>query len=146
MTSQHVCDTNSIIWYFEDVFGEASKLSTRAKTIINQAFQTNSQIRLTIPSIVFIEIHAKWCTTEEQAAKIVYEVYEPIKDCENIAIREINSEVLQNLLRISGSLTTHDLHDKIVLANAMMLNCPLLTSDGTIIKYVAEHKVIPSTI
>lgn len=146
MIKQYVSDTNSIIWYFEHVFEETSQLSASAKRILEQAFDKESDVRLTIPSIVFVEIRIKWYTSDELAAKIAYEVYRPIRDSDNITIRGINDEVLENLMDIKGALTNHDLHDKIVLANAMMLRCPLLTSDHDIKKYVAQTAVIPSVI
>ena len=146
MIRRYVCDTNAIIWYFDYVFRQESKLTRHVRSIIDRAFQKESDVRLIIPSLVFIEIQTKWTTSSELAAKIRYEVFSKIVDCENIEIREISEEILENVLRISLNLPGHDLHDKIILANALALNCPLFTSDSTIIDYAKRSTDINTLI
>ncbi len=147
MDRLYVTDTNSLVSYFHDVFGRDSGLSAKARRIIMHALDSSpSGVGLSIPAVVFLEIFEKWFTDEEFARKFHYEIFEPIALSPNIEIKPIDQEVLENLLKIRGDLSHHDIHDKIILASAMMLQCPLITTDEAIIKYVTSHRVIPSII
>ncbi|MDY6904040.1 MAG: hypothetical protein SWH61_05075 [Thermodesulfobacteriota bacterium] len=106
----------------------------------------NTNIRLSIPSVVFIEIHEKWLTTEEFLRKFYYEVYSKLIQSDNIEIKPIDREVLENLINLDGVLSDHDLHDKIILASAMTLDSPLITTDIDIINCVSEFNIIPTTL
>lgn len=142
-----VTDTDSIICYFNRVFGVPQKLLSRARGLIGCALLTcPSSVKLSIPSMVFMEIYDKWFVNEETAAKLRYEVFEPIIRSPNIEIKPIEQEVLENLLKIGGNLASHDINDKLILASAMMLECPLITTDPKIIKYVKKSGCIPSVI
>jgi PIN domain nuclease of toxin-antitoxin system len=147
MSELYVTDTNSLISYFNDVFSQTSLLSMKARRIIQQALNNpDSGVRLSIPSVVFIEIFEKWFKNEEFAAKFYYEVYKLIADAPNIEIRPIEREVLENVMQIGGILSKHEIHDKIILASAMTLNCPLISTDHAIKNYVNQSKVIPYVI
>ena len=123
----YVIDTSAFISYFNNVFGESSQISRRARDIVSDAlFTISGSVRLSIPSIVFVEIFEKWLRNEEFNAKFYYEIYKIILESPNIEIKPIELEVLENLLIIGGNLRNHDLHDKIILASAMMLECPLI--------------------
>ncbi|MEN6414243.1 MAG: PIN domain-containing protein [Veillonellales bacterium] len=142
-----VIDTNTIIRYFHDVFHEDVELSNRTRRLVQAALNPfEENIKLSIPSIVFVEIYEKWLKNEEFSKKFHYEVFLPIKESPNIEIKPIDKEVLFELLKISGSLEHHDLHDKIVLASAMSLQCKLVTSDTKLIQYVEETRIIPEVI
>jgi len=115
--------------------------------LIEDAFNTSAgEIKLSIPSIVLVEIFEKWLKNEEFRAKFYYEVFYLIKQSPNIEIKPIEREVLENLLKINGSLIKHDIHDKLILASAMMLNCPLITFDSYLIEYVNTNQVIPKIL
>jgi PIN domain nuclease of toxin-antitoxin system len=143
MNRLYVADTTSIISYFNEVFNVPRKLSTRGCLIIQQALSANpSNIRLSIPSVVLVEIFDKWFLEDEIASKLRYEVFEPIKGSPNVEVKPIEQEVLENMLKIGDELGNHDMHDKIILASAMMLNCPLITTDSKLISYIRNHKVV----
>lgn len=147
MIKRYVIDTNSIISYFDAVFKQPKVLSSKAQGLIEQALCNSSSIvRLSIPSIVFVEIYEKWFINEEFAQKFLYEVYTMIEQSPNIEIKPIEREVLENLHQIGGNLSHHDIHDKLIVASAMMLNCPIITTDSEIMKYVEENDAIPSVI
>ncbi len=93
-----------------------------------------------------MEIYEKWFISEEFARKFYYEVYIPIIGSPNIEIKPLEQEVIENLMRIRGSLSNHEINDKLILASAMMLNCPLITTDQDIITFVKENNVIPSIV
>lgn len=147
MSELFVSDTNALITYFYEVFNVQSKQSQKVKTIFDSALSNSiDNIKLSIPSVVFIEIFEKWFVSEEFARKFYYNVYTPIIVSPNIEIKPIDGEVLENLLRIRGNLSNHDINDKLILASAMMLNCPLITTDQSIIEFVSENAVIPSIV
>ncbi|NQT60361.1 MAG: hypothetical protein HQ557_15380 [Bacteroidetes bacterium] len=145
--TRYVIDTNGIIAFFTSVFenvikvDESQMLSDRAKRIIQEAiYSTESAVLLSVPSIVFIEIYKKWLHSEEFKSKFFYEVFTPLKQSPNIEIRALDQEVLENLLDVDGCLSRHDLHDKIVVASAMTLECPLITVDRKIVRFVGKGK------
>jgi predicted nucleic acid-binding protein len=145
MVENFVIDTNALIRYFDTVFGSQSfGLSKNARAIIQDAFTDNSLIRLSIPSVVFLEIFEKWYKDEEFSAKFRYEIYERIRSSPNIEVRPIDREILEKLIEIRGSLTNHDIHDKIILASAIALECPLITFDKKIIDYIKASTIISS--
>lgn len=144
---RYVVDTVAIIRYFEDVFEQEAKLSRKASRIIEQALvYPSSRMRLSIPSIVFVEIFEKWLSSEEFGARFYYEVFLPISRSPSVEIRSIDKEVLENVTKIGGVLASHDLHDKIVVATAIALECPIITSDGKIETYVSQIDTVPYTI
>lgn len=147
MTKLYVADTNAIISYFKCAFGVSSTISEKGLKIIGYALDNSpNEVRLCIPSVVFVEIYEKWFTTEEFAKKVFYEVYQPILQSPNIEIKPIEDEVLENVIKIDGKMKEHEMNDKLILASAMMLNCPLITSDTVIIDYVKTHNIIPEII
>ena len=147
MIERYVTDTNSIISYFGDVFDRPNTLSIKAINIIEQALNNpGGTVRLSIPSIVFVEIYEKWFLDVEFAREFFYEVYTTIDNSINIEIKQIDREVIENLQRIGGNLLHHDIHDKLIVASAMMLNCPIITTDSAIIEYVVGNHAIPSVI
>jgi PIN domain nuclease of toxin-antitoxin system len=153
MRKLYVIDTCCLIAFFDDVFNYAPdyegslELSSKTKTIISQAILSETtDIRLSVPSVVFIEIYEKWLRTEEFSKRFFYEVYSVLKQSENIEIRPIDREVLEKLIEIDGILKNHDLHDKIVLASAITLKSPLITTDTDVINYVYDRKPIPGIL
>ncbi len=147
-----VIDTVALISYFAHIFKEESKISKKALSYIDKAlkYDENSYL-ITIPSVVFIEIFDKWfggrtTADEEFRAKFISEVFNPIKSSDNIEIREIDMEVLQSYLYLKDENINLENRDKIVLAKAMILNSPLITSDTKIKLYNEKYKVIPEII
>lgn len=141
-----VIDTTALISYFSAVFNRPSQISEDATKLIRHAFQSDNDVLLSIPSIVFVEIFDKWIVNDEFRAMFMSEVLEVIAQCPNIEIKPIDEEVLQMFVSISDSVANLENHDKIILASAMTLQWPLITSDSKIVKYVKKHKVIPAII
>lgn len=143
-----VVDTCAIISYMPQVFDKAIvSVSQKALKVIDSAFNSES-VSLIFPSTVFIEIIEKWCRTDESTARIKAEVYQRIKAQPNMEIQPFDSEVLTNFLKITDIERglNFDNHDKQILAAAMTMQCPLITSDEKIIKYNEKRKVIPRII
>ncbi len=146
MNNGYVVDTTSLISYFNNIFGGPAKISRDALKVIETAFKRDSDIKLSIPSIVFVEIFDKWFDNEEIAAAIRIEIMILIAERPNIEIKPIEKEVLENFIKINDDFIKFDNHDKIILASSMMLQWPLITSDSRIIRYNNKYRVIPDII
>ncbi len=140
-----VIDTNSLISYFPNVFRRNNLLSKKALLLLDQIFFYR-EFKLSIPSVVFVEIYEKWLISEEQCRRFYYEVFRAITDLQNIEIKTIDQELMETVMDINGLLQEHDLHDKIILASAILLQCPLITTDGDIITFVENSHIIPRII
>lgn len=144
---RYVIDTNGLISFFSRVFEDAPEfdgappISQRTRSAIELAVSPyEGSALLSVPSTVFIEIYEKWLRSGEFFHKFFYEVFTPLKQSPNIEIRAIDQEVLENLLDVDGCLAEHDLHDKIVVASAITLECPIITVDQKIIEFVGSGK------
>jgi predicted nucleic acid-binding protein len=147
MNEIYVADTDAIIRYFHKIFGVSGGLSNRAISLIRQALRADtSEVKLSIPSVVFVEIFEKWFRDEEFARKLQYEVFEEILKSPNVEVKPIEQEVLEKLLTIGGNLSSHEINDKIIIASAMTLNCPIITTDSKIIEYVRNYGGIPPVV
>jgi predicted nucleic acid-binding protein len=140
----YVIDTNAIINYHNDIFNENDNLSRNARNIIDRGFSNSSDVRLSIPSIVFVEIFKKKFVNDE-IAKTFLEIYKVIKESPNIEIKSIDREVLEKFILIDHNYVSEN-HDKIILASAMMLSCPLISYDTKIVQYVKNTGIIPAII
>ena len=142
---RYVIDTNGLISFFAGVFDDAPgfdgspSISQKARNAIQEAvYSLDGGVLLSVPSIVFIEIYEKWLRPGEFFRKFFYEVFTPLKQSPNVEIRAIDQEVLENLLTVDGCLAGHDLHDKIVVASAITLECSIITVDPKIIEFVGK--------
>jgi predicted nucleic acid-binding protein len=147
MKTRIVIDTNCLIFYFSQLFLQPNRrqhrFSATTLNLLDQAFGGAPDVLLSIPSIVFVEIFDKWLTNEEFAKKFYYEVYLRVRESQNIEVRGIDAEVIECAIQIGDIMASHDMHDKIILASAIILDCPLVTTDETIIEYVKKFNVIP---
>lgn len=146
MNDTYIIDTTSLISYFHNIFEVHCAISQGSIDIIEKGF--NGELKLIIPSIVFVEIFYKWYLTQEMIEKIRREVFFNITEHEKIHICPIEIEILQNVALITGikSDIKFDNHDKQVLATAMMYKCPLITSDKKIARFVKKYNVIPEIL
>lgn len=152
----YVCDTNSIIDFFADTFIKIainsdeihSRLSYAARELMNQAFSPyDSDIKISIPCVVLLEIYEKWLIDEEKTKIFYYEVFSRLNESPNVEIRPIDEEVMENLITIHGNLDRHDLHDKLIVASAIVLKTTLISSDGEISSFVSTNpRLIPGII
>jgi PIN domain nuclease of toxin-antitoxin system len=144
MNKIFVVDTCALISFYQEVFGESSSISYKSLKIIERAFLDND-IKLIFPSIVFIELFRLYFKTKEIATQIKYEVLNPISEQENMQIRSFDKESLEKFIQITDIESNYnfDNHDKQILATAMVMNCPLITSDLRIKRYNQRKRVIP---
>lgn len=147
--SRFVVDTTALISYFDVVFEQGSRISKNAIRLIETAFKTEHEAILIIPGVVFVEIFDKWFRKdrgEEFLAKFRAEVFEPIRQAPNIEIREIDNEILEMFLKLYDPDVNLENRDKLILASAVVLNAPLITSDRKVIKFVNKHRVVPDIV
>lgn len=146
MSQLYVVDSCAMISYFKDILDGANvSISEKSLEIIDQAFYSN-EIKLIFPIVTFIELFDKWFISEESSKKIYSEIYLKIFNQENMEIQPLDKEILENFSKIIDIEQNHnfDNHDKQVLASAMSMHCPLITSDGPLIRYNKRKKVIPA--
>lgn len=144
MSQLYVIDTFAVISFFPVVFNTKSTLGKCARTIITRALNSNEEnIKLSIPSIVFVEIFEKWLICEEISRMFFYEVFHQLIESPNIEIRSLDEEVIQTMSNLRGLLEHHDIHDKIILSSAIVLNSPLITNDPKIIDFIKKNPFIP---
>lgn len=139
---QYVIDTCILLSYFQNIFKISSyNITSNVSQIFDDVFSaTNNQktiYHLIISCISFVEIHEKWCTTEEQTKKIYCEVFKPICECENIHICPIDNEIFMNTLRIQGF--DFENHDKFIVGTAVTYKCPLISTDSNIQNFAKTH-------
>lgn len=141
MIERYVIDTNSLIFSNAQIFDQdLQHLSEASINIIRNAmFDLNSHYRITIPSVVFTEIHKLFFHSEEFIKKFFYEIFKPITDSAFLEIREIDKEVLEWTIKIESILSDHEINDKIIVASAIALESPLITTDTEIQDFAREN-------
>jgi PIN domain nuclease of toxin-antitoxin system len=146
----YVCDTCCLISYFRDIFeplGAGINLSPGTRSLIDFALCPDySNIKISIPSVVFCEIYDRWLLSKETVKQFYYEAYLKLDSSPNIEIKPIEKDVLYHLITIDGELNDHEITDKIVVASALELDCPLITTDETIINYHKSQNKIRKII
>ena len=142
MSDRYVLDTYAVVSYYSNVFDGSGQLSQYASSLIHNVIeQYNDDLRLIIPSIVFIEL-MKFCRTQEKNAEIYFEVYKKISENDLIMIHSIEPEILENIIILDGVLASHDMHDKIIVATGLMFECPIITRDSIITDYSYKTRKI----
>jgi predicted nucleic acid-binding protein len=141
-----VVDTNAIISHYGDVLDRDACVTSTALGYIKRAFLPGSDIRLSVPSFVFVEMVCTLGKSQEARAKLRYEVFEPIRNCPNIEIRPLEKDTLHQMMKIADPTINLENHDKIMLASAMVLDCPLITSDAKILQFNRKHKAVSQIV
>lgn len=144
--NRFVVDTTALISYFAEVFGKESQISRQGLLIMERSFANTGAGLLVFPSVVFIEIYDKWfrgsrSVDEEFRAKFNTEIFQVIRAAENMEIREIDIEVLEVFLNLDDPEINLENRDKIIVASAIVLNAPIITSDRKIKDYVNKHNI-----
>lgn len=143
----YVIDTCALISYFGNIFNEGSSISKESLKIIDNAFKLENN-NLIFPSAVFVEIFKKFCNSEENKQRIKYEIYQRIKNQDNMEIQPLDYEVMENFIKIVDieSDFRFDNQDKQVYAAAMTMNCPLITSDTRLKRYNERKGFVPEIL
>jgi PIN domain nuclease of toxin-antitoxin system len=139
MAGLYVLDTVGFINFFRDFFEEEEKLSAKAREIIEFCFDYSyPQYKLSIPSVVFIEIFDKFLKGKEVVLKFRYEILSKIENNPDIEIKAIDKEVINSFCLIDDGILKLEYHDKLITASALQLGTTLITCDSKITKYITK--------
>ncbi len=117
-----VIDSHALLWYLS---GNA-KLSTNAKHTIEKATS------VVIPSIVVMEI-----LYILEKNKFTYKFLELLTELKTRSYRvyPLDLNIVVQTLFVDGSL---EMHDRIIIATAQMLDAPLITKDRQITQHYSK--------
>ena len=116
-----VADTRSLVWYFT----ESKKLGQKALEIFRDSLSGKNIIF--IPTIVLAEIID---IIEKKRISVNYEeLLDEIEKGSNFEIYPLDVNVLKTLKEIKG---ISELHDKIIVATAKLLEAKVITKDADI--------------
>jgi len=118
-----IADTHSLAWYFT----KSKKLGRKALQVFRDS--TSGKGIIIVPTVVLAEIMD---ISEKKRIKVDYEeILERIENSNNFEIYSLDVDVL----RVARNITTiPELHDRIVIATAKLLDAKLLTKDENIQK------------
>jgi len=118
-----IADTHSLAWYFT----KSRKLGRKAFQVFRDS--TSGEGIIVVPTVVLAEIMD---ISEKKRIKVDYEeILEKIENSSNFEIYSLDVDVL----RVARNITTiPELHDRIVVATAKLLDAKLLTRDENIQK------------
>lgn len=147
LPTHYIVDTVAIVSAFPDIFQQPPKVSRHATDIIKKAlYSTPDEIILHIPSVVFIEIGRIWGKNKEMAGEIYSRIFSKLKDAENVEIVGIEQEVLEGIVEVDDRVVRLEIHDKIIVATAIMYQYQLITCDTKIIEYAASNSSLRGII
>jgi len=116
-----VADTHSLVWYFTG----SKKLGQKALEVFRNSLSGKSIIF--IPTIVLAEIID---IIEKKRISVNYEeLLDEIEKGSNFEIYPLDVNVLKTLKEIKG---ISELHDKIIVATAKLLEAKVITKDADI--------------
>ncbi len=106
---------------------EDNNLGKNALEIFNKADEGDATI--IVPTIVLAEII--YLCEKKKVSINIKDALDKIKDSSNYIPYNLNLQILEKLSDIPN---IHDMHDRIIIATAVMTNSILITKDGEIIK------------
>lgn len=112
-------DTHALLWHFIN----SSSISQKAKVIFDKC--ERGEYIIFIPSIVIAE-----CLSIFDKKKISFDfkdLFNRITGSENYAIIPLDHKVLQQM---AETKEVSELHDKIIVSTAKMIEVPLITKDA----------------
>jgi len=115
-----VSDTQSLIWHLT----EDSKLGKNALKVFEDA-DSGKEI-IIIPTIVLAEL-LHICEKKKINFRFDY-VLEKLKDSSNYVVYNLDFQVILKIKKIKNS----DLHDRIIIATALITKSKLITKDNVI--------------
>jgi predicted nucleic acid-binding protein len=118
----YVTDTNAFVWFLT----KDNKLGRKAMEVFLQADEAETQI--VVPSIVLLEtLHI--CEKHRMEIKFA-DVLERIRGVLNYPVYPLDLKVIEECRKLKQL----DLHDRVIVATAKLLNAKVLTKDEDILK------------
>ena len=114
-----IADTHALIWHFTN----SPKISRKIKGIFDRC--ENGDCIIFIPSIVIAE-----CLSIFDKKKVDFDfkiLFDKIRKSENYIIIPLDHRII---LRMVETKEVTELHDKIIVATAKLLDTPLITKDA----------------
>jgi len=116
-------DTHALLWHFTN----NPKISHKAKDVFDRC--ERGECIIFIPSIVLAE-----CLSIFDKKKVTFDfkaLFSRIRESENYVIIPLDQRIL---LQMVETKEVTELHDKIIVATAKLLESPLITKDGFLLK------------
>src|SRR3990172_4142214 len=116
-------DTHALLWHFIN----SPKISQKTREIFNKC--ERGECIIFIPSIVLAE-----CLSIFDKKKVTFDfkaLFSRIRESENYVIIPLDQRIL---LQMVETKEVTELHDKIIVATAKLLESPLITKDGFLLK------------
>ncbi len=128
-SGNYVSDTHSLVWYFTD----NPTLSKKALKVFEKTVKGGTII---IPTVVLAEI--MYISKKGRIKTSFSETLRKIKESENFEIAPLDLDILIMADEIEYNL---EMHDRLIVATALVFDVPIITKDEEI-KKSAVCKVI----
>jgi PIN domain nuclease of toxin-antitoxin system len=115
----YVVDTHPLIWYL------AEKLPKKVDNIFRDSEDGNGGIF--VPTIVLAECY--YLSKKKKIQLDFEEILGKVKESSNFLITPFNDHIVELFPKIN----VEEIHDKIIVSTAKLLNVPLITKDKEII-------------
>jgi PIN domain nuclease of toxin-antitoxin system len=115
----YVADTHSLYWHFK----YPDRLSAAADAVFRLAETGNAII--VIPAIVVAELY--FLTVKQRQPFTPSELFTLLEQREGVYLSDLGRVQLENLALIDD---IPEMHDRLIAAEAMALNAPIVTRDG----------------
>ena len=117
----YVVDTHALLWYL----AEDQSLGKKAKKVLDRA--DKGDVDIVIPTTVLAE--ALFITEKHKVDLEFLDIIETIKNSSNYTISPLDIEII---MRCHDLKSIPELHDRIIVATAILLEAKLITKDLTI--------------
>lgn len=117
----YVVDTHALLWYL----AEDKSLGKKAKNVLDRA--DKGDVDIVIPTTVLAE--ALFITEKHKVDLEFLDIIETIKNSSNYTISPLDIEII---MRCHDLKSIPELHDRIIVATAILLDAKLITKDMTI--------------
>jgi PIN domain nuclease of toxin-antitoxin system len=117
---EYLADTVAIIRYFS----QSGTIGKKARNILDKTENNLNRIFISIISLAEIMYLAE----RGRIPLNLFSLIEQIENCDNYQIIDLDVRII----KISNSIKNFELHDRLIVSTAKLLNIPLLTSDSEI--------------
>ncbi len=112
----YILDTHALIWYIRGF----STISLKSKKIIQEIFEGNANCYIS----TMVVLEAFYVSLKH--SDFIYSNFLKIIDKPNIKIVSFDKKVLNQSVELPEKM---DIHDRIIVATAIITNTPLITKD-----------------
>ncbi len=120
--SRYVTDTHALLWYL----GGSSLLGDAARAIFDEAVAGTNELH--VPAIVLAELIM--LSEKRNVHANVTEIISKLQDTRGFHLTALTPALA---LRIHSLAALGDIHDRLIVAQALETDCPLITRDKAII-------------